>query len=139
MQRKFFTFISTFSLPVYTFFALNFVQDLNAQVIGNGSSVNTYIPLTTFQYENAPFSITDPVNVLTGENSLRVYFDVENKGSTDLTKLNVWLMVYIQNRANPVLFEKTFATTIESGSTKNFIWEEILLEQGVPVDGAIVP
>ena len=76
---------------------------------------------------------------MTGENSLRAYFDVENKGSIDLTKLNVWLIVYIQDRANPVLFEKTFATTIEPGSTKNFFWEVTLLEYGIPVDGAIVP
>ena len=99
---------------------MNFVQELNVQVTDNGSSVNIYIPLTTFQYDNAQFSITDPVNALTGENSLRTYFDVENKGSIDLTKFNVWLMVYIQDRANPVLFEKTFATTIEPGPTKNF-------------------
>ncbi len=37
------------------------------------------------------------------------------------------------------MFEKTFATTIEPGSTKNFFWEVTLLEYGIPVDGAIVP
>ncbi len=129
---------SVFIFTILTFAA--FANQLHAQNNHNGSHAATYIPLTTFEYENAPFSIPGPVNVLTvGEDAFRAYFDLENSGSSEIKELQVWLMVYYQGRSDPALFEKTFSTSILPGSTLNFFWDQPLNEWEVPVDGTIVP
>ena len=113
---------------------------LHAQVNYNGSQPVTYIPLTTFEYGNAPFSITGPVNVLTvGEDAIRAYFDLENSGSSEIKELQVWLIVYYQGRPDPALFERTFSTSILPGASFSFFWDQPLIDREIPVDGAIVP
>ncbi len=113
---------------------------LHAQNNHNGSQPVTYIPLTTFEYENAPFSIPGPFNVLTvSEGALRAYFDLENSGSSEIKELQVWLMVYYQGRPDPALFERTFSTSIWPDTTFSFFWDQPLNDGEVPIDGTIVP
>ncbi len=112
---------------------------LHAQTVNSASKSVSYIPLTTFQYENAPFSIYGPVNFLAFDDDLRAYFDLENTGNSEITELHIWLMVYYQNRIDPILFKKSFLTSIFPNSSYTFYWDLLLESSEVPVDGVVVP
>ena len=116
------------------------VPVLNAQNNQNGSNPAIYIPLTTFDYDTALFSISGPVNVLTvGANGFRAYFDLENSGISEITELQVWLLIYYLDRSGPALYEKSFSTSILPGSSNSFFLDEPLEGNGKPLDGVIVP
>jgi hypothetical protein len=140
MMLRVFIQISRVVCATLFFQITGIVPVLHAQNIQTGSYPATYIPLTTFEYDTALFEISGPVNVLvTEKNGFRAYFDLENSGQSEITELQVWLLVYYRGRSEPALFEKSFSTSILPGSSNSFFLDETLKGDGEPVDGVIVP
>jgi len=73
----------------------------------SGSKPNLYIPLTSFEYTNAPFKIAGPVNIIVVDDGFKAYFDIENSSEVEMSSLHVWLLVYFHEREKPVLYERT--------------------------------
>ena len=105
----------------------------------SNSKLNPYIPLTSFEYKNAPFKIGGPVNFIVVDNGFRAYFDILNSSDVEISSLHVWLLVYFQHRKKPVLYERTFHEPISSKSSRNFIWNESPSQYGNPTAGVVVP
>ena len=127
------------SLAVMVFYLIDWVQSSYAQTIRNGSQPVSPIPLTTLQLENVPFTISGPGNFLAFGEESRVFFEIKNTGVSEITGLHIWLMIYYQERTGPVLFERTFSTSMLPGSSKSLNWDVPLEYSGMPVDGLIVP
>ena len=104
-----------------------------------GSNFHPYVPLTSFEYNNAPFKIGGPVNFLVVDNGFKAYFDFENSSNVEIMSLHVWLLVYFQDREKPVLYERTFREPIPPKSSSNFIWNEPQGRYGNPTAGVVVP
>ena len=99
----------------------------------------TYIPLTTYEYAGAPFKINGPVSFLVTGNGFRAYYEIDNTSETEITGLQLWLLVYFQNKKKPVLYERTITTSVLPDSSRNFIWDEPPGDFGDPISGMIVP
>ncbi len=99
----------------------------------------TYIPLTTYEYAGAPFKINGPVSFLVTGNGFRAYYEIDNTSETEITGLQLWLLVYFQNKKKPVLYERTITTSVLPDSSRNFIWDEPPGDFGDPFSGMIVP
>ncbi len=104
-----------------------------------GSNFHPYVPLTSFEYNNAPFKIGGPVNIIVVGNGFKAYFDIANSADVEISSLHVWLLVYFQDREKPVLYERTFREPIPPKSSRNFIWNELASQYGNPTAGAVVP
>ncbi len=103
------------------------------------SKFNPYIPLTSFEYNNAPFTIGGPVNFIVVDNGFRANFDISNSSDTEISRVHMWLLVYFQNREKPVLYERTFSEPIPPKNSRNFIWNEPPSQYGNPTAGTVVP
>ena len=139
LQRE---FIQTYKVVFATLFfqIAGIVPVLYAQNIQNESHPATYFPLTTFNYDTDLFSVSGQVNVsIEGKNGFRANFDFENSGKSEITELQVWLMTYYLGRTDPVLFEKSFSSSILPGSSSSFFLDKPLEDNGDPVDGVVVP
>jgi hypothetical protein len=107
--------------------------------IHSSSEEQLSIPLTTFDYNNVPFKIGGPVNLLVTDEGFRAKYEIENTSDHEISSLHLWLLVYYPNRSKPVLFERKLATSIQPGTIKNFTWDGPQSEYGNPVSGTFTP
>ena len=99
----------------------------------------SYIPLTSFEYGNAPVKISDQLIRSDNGRGFRTYYDLENISDSEINYLHFWLLLYFQNQKKPVLYEYKSSNVIPAKSVRNIFWDEPSSEYGEPVAGVLVP
>jgi len=99
----------------------------------------SYLPLTSFEYGNAPVKISDQLIRSDNSNNFRTYYDLENISDSEINYLHFWLLLYYQNQKKPVLYEYKSSNVIPSKSVRNIYWDELSIDYGNPVAGVLVP
>ncbi|MFC1555484.1 hypothetical protein ACFL67_00215 [candidate division KSB1 bacterium] len=99
----------------------------------------SYINLTTFNYEDAPFRISDPLVRAIDSEGYRLYVDLQNVSTSKIIGMQVWFMLYFEGKNDPVIKEYTISSPIEPGELRNFYWDEMETDAGKPVTGVFAP
>ena len=100
---------------------------------------NGFLEIATFDYNNAPFKISDQLIRLNTGGGFRTYYDFENSGEEAITGVHMWLLLYFHDEAKPVLYEYKSTISIPPNSVRNFFWDEPANGFGTPTGGVIIP